>query len=472
MPETLSDEGFLENLVRLQPSEPDRWISASHFLYEDLKRIVGPHGRVWGQEVTGKLAAGARKAYNVIVDLDGGPAEEIEETIMLYGHYDVVQPVKEYAQVSHIRQSNQLYKDPEQPNLVYGLGTEDMNGPNTAIRSAIAEILAGQEDPAGRQRLWARRRLRALLVFGEEGWSPGFQAAYEGGLFEGVDGCVTPEILVNKAPLRMQRAVGYGRLGRYTLTVACSGEAPHIGAVTDEMEHRLTRMLERRAEDVLRKELQLQKHPNPEGVMPNPRVALSSWAGEEQGGITPPGHSEFRATIHYADHNETLSSIVQRVQARLTQIAREIFPGDSDDERRKRENAFRVIPGEHPIGFAKPYKDDLSHPLHAAVRGYVYDAYRQHANPGWNLPLEQTVQPIADTGVADCGRIAHLGIPVAGIFPLGGPWGNPKDPRFSGGGAHTYEERFWMPWIKEASSVIQRIAAEPRRITVPRKRGA
>lgn len=430
--ERLSAEAFLGELVRRRPTVEDiaRQNSVAHWLVDQFRRDgIGDVRLAPYTSEIGPVADDYPSRYNVVIDVKGKGTGG-KEKLLLYGHYDVVEPSSHYREIGHLRSPFELVTDPGDPDWKFGLGSADMQSGNTAIREALLHM-----------QLAAHRDIVVVLASDEEGASRGFHGAYNSRIFDGVDCAITPEILVNRRLLPPQKdhALIMGRPGRFGLLVTSTGIEKHAGAVTDEDIPRLTESLDTRAMEVVN-DLPLNRHPNdPEGLTTKPRALSLHWKTRATGSLTMPASVQRYVNFHYWDHRQEPHVVAEMLRERLRKIAQEIFA----DNPQMAEQAYTVSLEQRPTPFTPPWKEDFHHPFIARMHDLMN---RVNVERGGR---PDAIHRVVDTGVADCGLIAnYLHCPLVGT---------PLRRR----GPHKHTEKVYFPDIHYVADVIAGAAAYP-----------
>lgn len=432
MSEHLSAEAFLSELVRRRPTVNDvsRQNSTAHWLVDQFRRDGTGEARLepYAGDI-GSIEDDYPTRHNVVIEVQGRGTGK-KEKLLLYGHYDVVEPSLHYKEIGHLRSPFGLVNDPANPDWKFGLGSADMQSGNTAIREALR-----------RMQLAAHRDILVVLTSDEEGASRGFHGAYGSRVFEGVDCAITPEILVNRSllPAHKDHALILGRPGRFGLIVTSTGVEKHAGGVTHEDVPRLTESLDRRAAEAVAS-LPLHRHPNdPEYLSPSPRALTLHLETKATGSLTVPASIRRYVNVHYWDHQQEPHVVAEMLRKRLRTIAREVFP----DDPHMAEQAYSVSLEDRPTPFTPPWKEDYHHPFLARMHTLMNDVnVRRGGRP-------DGIERVVDSGVADCGLIAnYLHCPVVGT-PL-----RRKDP-------HQHTERVYFPDIEYVADIIAEAAAYP-----------
>lgn len=344
---------------------------------------------------------------NITIDVGQGN----DDVLFLHGHYDVINPA-DYKGKHGISQSA------DAPHVYEGLGSYDM-------LSGIAGILTALH----KMNVSSRRRVRAILVFGEENQSEGTHAAFDShnNLFEtgGRPACaISTEITVN-ASIKDDYHLVVGRPGRVALHAQIFGEALHAGAVTDDNLHTLASDRGARAMLHLPRVKKFRPHPHDVlGLMSRGRYTFNDYGSNRINSLSEPGKFEQLLNIHYAHPEEGIAYARLLTHTELRELL-----GD--------EHFDISVPSRH-VPWTEPWMENLSDPNYAFAPRIRRFGQRI---TGQDIPYR------AGSGVADENVIASHNIPVVCI-PARGE------------GEHTMSERvdinsitdYMVPVIREAAA--------------------
>lgn len=416
MPEFPSEERLLGELVSTQADTIERQCTQSRLLVEFAKShglgnitpLPFPPTAAFGQQKP--------RRYNLMIDIPPPGGGQPEETLGLYAHFDVVPPSEGYT-----RKPNQLVRDRHNSHMWYGLGSNDMLIGNVAILFALKEII-------DKNLLWNRRAIRAIFVCGEEAWSEGFHAAKTSGAFNGVSCVLTPETVAQESLQRTDtRLLNIGRPGRYKLIVTAKGLEKHVGGVEEPQD---TPLLARTMNHILwsvAHDLQQTLQPNPDqtgDLILRPKCEPDNWGARKKPSLTTPYATFLELSVHYAHHYDSPERIGEWVRERCIELAqKELRLSETVCE-----EIFQVELETHgpdpntTTPFTQPWKENYYHKFLRDVRERLIPQANAACDARrYPEGLPTSIRTIVDSAVADCGLIANLGIPVAGIVPMG--WG-------------------------------------------------
>ncbi len=171
----------------------------------DVRLVEFPDGAAFAEKKP--------RPRNIVIDVGEGG----DELLVIQGHKDKVLP-DGYPKNFH-RNPDELTEDANDPDICYADGAFDMLG---GLAGALQALL--------RLRLWARRRMRLLIVTGEESQSQGAHAAIHrsNDLLDGASCLASVEIPVGSS-LQDEPALYIGRPGRVGLRIRIHGPAMHSG---------------------------------------------------------------------------------------------------------------------------------------------------------------------------------------------------------------------------------------------------
>lgn len=350
---------------------------------------------------------------NIVIDVGDG----CEEMLILHGHFDVVPPF-DYASADSAR----LVQDATRSNIYRGLGSYDM-------LSGIAAILTSLHN----MRVSSHRRVRAILVFGEENDSEGTHAAFDPScnLFEfpGQKVALSTEISVG-ADMQTEPHLIVGRPGRFSLNATVYGKAMHAGDVKPSNRHMLTLVRGSKAKLGLLEFSPFSRHPHDTRELMDPcNITIGEYHTEKPRSLSTVGREDFELNVHYANPSVTIAAMHETIRKELMRIL-----GDEN---------FELTQPKRDMPWTQPWLEELDN------EGYAYPhLIRDFANrttagrrSGGEVPFR------TGTGVADENIISAHGIPVICVPPRGE-------------GAHTAEEKVDIDCITDFQVPVIRAAAE------------
>lgn len=393
MPEFPSPERIIAELNDLQPyikvgdphprrgeMEAGDWIAdfAKQWSLGDVKKHPMPRTNRFEKFFTDE----STELANVTIDIGEGD----EEILYLHGHRDVVPPS------SYQNKSIAIMQDATRENIYTGLGCHDMLAGVASILTALRKIKVARH-----------RRIRAVIVFGEENDSEGTHAAFDSrnNLFE-FDGkrfALSTEISVGTT-LNDPYHLIVGRPGRIALNATIYGEAMHAGSVGPDVWHLLTH---RRASKVrvALEEMQLQRHPHDTRDLMRGSTAIGNYAARKVGGLSTTSAEDMEINIHYSHPEQGMKQLFPLVQKRIAEVL-----GDEN---------FELLPPKRDMPWTEPWLEELDNP------GYRFPHIIQQIAKQVPAGIKQSSKVPFRTGkgVADEGIIAKHNIPVVCIPPCG-----------------------------------------------------
>lgn len=322
----------------------------------------------------------ANDLANVVIEAGDGE----DELLLLHGHFDVVSP-REY----HM-QTNPIIRG--ENGELRGLGSYDMLAGVAAILTALRDI-----------QLANHRRVRAILVCGEENDSEGTHAAFDhsNDLFafphDGKRVALSTEITV-EATIADPYHIVVGRPGRYVFDLLVEAKRKHAGAaeLADLPDTPLQRLA--RADSALW-HMDFNPHPNDTNNLLKGKIRSGDGALEKTRSLSTSGGGHMRYNVHYCDPSLSAASI-----QKLMHQAVEKAIGD---------DLFILERPERSLPWLAPWCEDTSDGSYAQrIQQLATQVVSQTGQ-------QQYVGFRCGPGVADENCIAQQGIPVVCIPPQG-----------------------------------------------------
>jgi hypothetical protein len=360
-----------------------------------------------------KFAEKSPKPCNVTIDIGQGS----DECVVFLGHFDKVPPTDYPSDFE--RNPDQLIQDEEHHDICYGLGSYDMLAGCAAYLAAARDLQVA-----------THRRIRILLVWGEENQSEGTHAALHSSqdLLEGASCAISTEVPVG-AELGDHANLYIGRPGRVGLQLRVQGPTMHSGRVRREILHTLAPHRDAMVTLAL-EQLRFPEHPNdPLHLMPESLCVPDEWRSKRPHSLTVPseGIKNYDVLFTHPGLDPTaIHSIVHRaVRGAL---------GD--------DNFTLLLEPDRELPFTKPW---LEEPHYTIVRHglrYASEVYNKDA----------TLK--AGRGVADEAIVVHSKHIPAISFPP------------EGTGEHTRNERVRISSVEQrVVPFLQKIAAHDGLLT-------
>ncbi len=349
------------NMVNVIKQMNDRWI------HGDLKIHEFPTGASFADQDP--------RPRNITIDFGDGE----EELVIFHGHFDTVPPPEEYKGFK--RNPHELIVDERNSDIVYGLGAYDMLGGVTAYLKAARELQVA-----------THRKIRILLVWGEENQSEGTHAALhpDNDLLDGASCVVSTEIPV-KGQLEDPPAIYIGRQGRVGLDVTIEGPSTHSGGVTHEMLDGLSWTRDAKAKLALNG-FRFSEHPY-DAKLGKPILVPGRWGSINPQALSVVTEGRFQINAFYTDPELTKTEIQHMVREAIRSAL-----GD-DNFTVKFEKRHSEIP------FTKPWLETEDSP-------FVRNAHML-AGEVYNQPVAiKAAKPVADEAI-----IAHAKHIPAIVFP-------------------------------------------------------
>lgn len=318
------------------------------------------------------------KPRNITIDIGEGT----EETVIFHGHFDTVPP-EDYPK-DFDRKPHELTLN-EKGDVAYGLGTYDMLG-------GVASYLLAAKD----LQVATHRKVRILLVWGEENQSEGTHAALhpENDLVGDASCLVSTEIPVG-GELGDDPKLYIGRPGRIGLDMTIKGEAMHSNKVQRSMMGALTKV--RNAVAILAlKDLRFEEHQDdPHSLLPESSVMPGISSTNNPRSLSVVSRESTALNVFYSNPNLDYASIQRIVYDEIQRVL-------SDENFTLNREKGRVLP------FTQPWLEDVQNPFVQIAQEYASKAY--------NRPVELS----GARGVADEPIIVHhKNIPAVCFPPMG-----------------------------------------------------
>ncbi len=318
---------------------------------------------------------------NVVIEAGTGT----EELLIYHGHFDVVPPT-DYRGNPHkiVRGDN--------PHILKRLGGYDMLSGIAAILHAMRNL-----------QINARRRVRAILVCGEENDSEGTHAAFdrENDLFafHGQRIALSTEITVGatiKDPLHLV----VGRPGRYSYELMMEGQMKHSGEGREE-DVPLRTLQRLAAIDTELAKLKFPPHPrDTQGILHPGQCAIQRAHLEDPRSLSTPGYGHALYNVHYADPGLTAAAI----QDMMNDAARKALGDDNFIFEKVVRNVPWLPPWLEEVG-----KRSYAHKIQHLAGQVVLKEGIQSQTPTFRT----------GSGVADENIISNHDIPVVCVPPKG-----------------------------------------------------
>jgi acetylornithine deacetylase/succinyl-diaminopimelate desuccinylase-like protein len=322
---------------------------------------------------------------NIVIEAGSGT----EEIIVYHGHFDTVPP-SGYLPSDH---PLQLTQDPHNNDIFHGLGSFDMKAGVVAILMSLYKMRTADH-----------RKIRAILVAGEENQSEGTHAALQKGhnSFDKACGVISTEIpvLPEDAPYPM---LIIGRPGRIGLRLTIEGVVMHAGNVT---RHEIQHLLSERIANALHAipHIHLSEHPNDYDHLMSQSMCVPTAINTQcMGALSVAGKGSIDIAIHYTNPTLSVAEIMEMVRRHLDPVLQNSY-----------ELSFKLEqePGRQ-LPFTQPWLESPHHPFIQKIRAIQQD----HVS----TTSPHTVPLYAGRGVADEGVIVHQqNIPAVCIPPHGG----------------------------------------------------
>ncbi len=347
---------------------------------------------------------------NVVIDVGEGT----EEILFFHGHFDVVPP-KDYHGKSH-----DIVRRPD--GELRGLGSYDMLPGVAAILTALRGIQVAKH-----------RRIRAILVCGEENDSEGTHAAFDRTKnlfnFAGRRAALSTEITVG-ATINDPYHLVVGRPGRYTYDLLLEGLMRHSGeADIEDLDKMTLQRLAAADRAAANSALKFPKHPNDTDKLfdKNARIALEHAHTAKPGSLSTPGDGEARFNVHYANPSLTAADIQLMIHESIKEAL-----GDEH---------FILGKTERTVPWLRPWLERVDEGSFArSVQSIASKVVSERSRK------QQYVQFRAGKGVADENIISQHGIPIMCIPP-------------QGEGAHKEVERSNVNSVTEFQTPVLQAAA-------------
>lgn len=256
---------------------------------------------------------------NVVIEAGTGT----EEMLFFHGHFDVVPP-QDYG--------NKPYSITKGMNgELHGLGSYDMLPGIAAILTALRDI-----------KIDKRRRIRAVLVFGEERDSEGTHAAFDASdnlfAFSGRRAALSTEITVG-ATIDDPYHLVIGRPGRFTYELELEGRMKHAGSVrASDIPHTTLQRLAKAEAAIM--SMNFSRHPNDTLNLMQGTASFEYAGSRPPGSLSMSGEGYGKINVHYANPQESGADIQRRL---CETIARAL-----GDERFIIEKIERTLPWLQP----------------------------------------------------------------------------------------------------------------------------
>lgn len=286
------------------------------------------------------------KLHNIIIDTDNGGNPE--ETLFLHGHFDAVSPDDYNGQSHSIRQ------DLQEAHFLTGLQSYDMLAGIAGILKALHKI-----------RVSKRRRVRTVLVFGEENDSEGTHTAFDPQAnvfaFDGHRSAISTEITVN-ARITDPYHLVIGRPGRVALRTEISGKVMHAGSVTQEDKPLLLSARMRKAMlllDELDAGNDFDHHPyDKEKLMAAVRCCIGDiFSLKESRSLSTNGKGTIDVNLHYAHPEQGVSYITSLIDRKIFEIFGDLH--------------YRVAPEKRGVPWSEPWFEDPQSPFVKNMRFFA-----------------------------------------------------------------------------------------------------
>lgn len=385
MPEFPSPQRIIQELAETQswikddPEYPRKGeVQAAEYLYEFAQKWslgnVMRHAIPKDSRRFNPFIKQEPKLSNITIDTGEGR----DELLFLHGHYDVINP-KDYGGKHGIVQSQ------ESPNIYKGLGSYDM-------LSGIAAILTALHG----MKVATHRRVRSILVFGEEYQSEGTHAAFDSSnnLFEtgGVPASALSTEITVDARITDDYHLVVGRPGRVALQADIFGEAIHSGAVKGTKRETLASNRGPRAMLLVPEITDFKKHPHDiHNLMPDSTFSFNRYGSNNINSLSEPEKFTMLLNLHYAHPEEGIAYARHLLHRKF----RDLF-GDEKFE-------IDGTPPKRHVPWSEPWLENLSDPKYAFA-----PRIREFARKVTGQDVPYRVGP----GVADENIIAAHNIPV------------------------------------------------------------
>lgn len=388
MPAFPSTREILGELVGFRSYTPPGRRAIAEYIAQFARRWSLGEVRLVEYPARANGANASPKPCNVVIDIGQGT----DETVLVHGHFDKIPP-DDYPPDFH-RDPDQLIPDPEDPDICYGLGSNDMLG-----------SIAGMLEAARAMRVAHHRKVRLLMVDQEENQSQGTHAALHPDCDLVGDACcvVSNEIAVG-GTLADRANLYIGRTGRVGLNLTVFGPAMHSGRVRREMFHALAASREAKARLAL-ENIRFSEHPNdPLRLMPESMCIPGDGRSGQRRSLSVPRSWHDHIDVFYSDPRLDPAAIQHIVWRAIRDCL-----GD--------ENFSLTYEEGRELPFTKPWLEEPFHPFVLHCLGFAEEV------------CEGPVQRKAARGVADESIMVHAKHIPAICFPPEGEDEHIRDER-------------------------------------------
>ncbi|HVW66543.1 MAG TPA: M20/M25/M40 family metallo-hydrolase [Candidatus Peribacteraceae bacterium] len=350
---------------------------------------------------------------NITIDTGHGD----DEMLFLHAHYDIISPD------AYPTGDISIVQDHLRQHIYRGLGGYDMLGGVAAILTALHGMKVNR-----------RRRVRAILVFGEENDSEGTHAAFDShnNLFE-FDGnkfALSTEISVGKT-LKDDYHLIVGRPGRIELKGTIYGKAMHAGGVKPDVVDLLASQRMAKVDTMLLREFpqHLQKHPKDSRGILQGTIATSDHTAKKSGGMSTNPGVDFKINVHYTDPEQGMAQLFPLIRRKIEETL-----GDDN---------FELHQPTRTMPWTEPWLEELDSSIHRYP--HIIQQFAREAVG----TTQNDVDFYGGTGVADENILAKHNIATVCV-PA------------QGEGEHTDEELVNIRSVSDYQvPVIQKAAASP-----------
>ena len=230
---------------------------------------------------------------NVVIEAGMGD----EELLVLHGHFDVVPPNE------HAPQAYKIVEG-EMPGELRGRGSYDMLPGVAAILTSLRKLTIDK-----------RRRVRAVLVFGEEHDSEGTHSAFDPEddlfAFPGRRAALSTEITVG-ADIEDPYHLVIGRPGRYTYDMEIQGRMKHSGSVRpSDVPHTVTQRLAKAEVAIMN--MAFPPHPNDKLNLMQGTASYEYPTVRPPGSLSMGGDGYAKINVHYSSPHDSGAHIQRRM---------------------------------------------------------------------------------------------------------------------------------------------------------------